>query len=446
MGNLNCYEEKESEKAQIKTNNPSELINIDAQNFFIEYSLNSIPLEYSQTNKEPDLLLSSFDQINNTIKTFQIEGKSKNNSKFLKNRSFPNLLTNKLINRSFSVNNKNRFLIQNNSKIIEHNKSQIIKVVTINNFFLQNNKVSIDHMKNNSKHKMNKFLNISNPKLTKESIKNISATKIQRKYRSIKNKLNFHKNIRPKLIQESEIYIQKILNNLCPKRNPSLNEKENSIEPYSLTNYQKFYKRSDPFFIYNYGKVFNNQIRIEKTSPQDISLYQGEINMENQKHGFGQLITKKYTFIGTWRKNNFTGWGRKINENGDCIDAKFINGMANGKGILVNKNRSKYIGDFLNSEKCGKGELITKKIYYKGDFWNNMMHGYGNIIFLNEGHKYEGQFKNNKIEGWGAFFWKNGDRYEGQVKDGKIHGKGKYYYKNGKTFEGVFINGMKKSI
>ena len=202
MGNLNCYEEKESEKAQIKTNNPSELINIDAQNFFIEYSLNSIPLEYSQTNKEPDLLLSSFDQINNTIKTFQIEGKSKNNSKFLKNRSFPNLLTNKLINRSFSVNKKNRFLIQNNSKIIEHNKSQIIKVVTINNFFLQNNKKSIDHMKNNSKYKIDKFLNISNPKLTKERIKNISATKIQRKYRSIKNKLNYQKNIRPKLIQE----------------------------------------------------------------------------------------------------------------------------------------------------------------------------------------------------------------------------------------------------
>ena len=458
MGNLNCYEEKESEKAQIKTHNPSEFLNIDDQNFFIEYSLDSIPLEYSQTNKDQGLLLNSFDQINNTTKSFKLESQSKNYSKsfcstqslkfykLMKNKSFPNFQTNKLINRSFSSKNKNKFKIRSNSKIIDCNKSQILKVITINNFFLQNNEITFGQLKDNSKYKKIKYLNVSNSKLTKEKIKNILATRIQRKYHSIKNRLNYRKNIRPKLIKESDIYIKKVLNMICSKDNPLLNEKENKIETYSLTNYSKFYKRNDPFFIYNYGKVFSNQIRIEKTSLQDLSLYQGEMNIENQKHGFGKLFTKDYTFIGTWRKNNFTGWGRKINNNGDYIEAKFINGLANGKGIIVNKNRSKYIGEFLNSIRCGKGELITKKIYYKGDFWNNMMHGYGNISFLIEGHKYEGQFKNNNIEGWGAFFWKNGDRYEGQVKDGKIHGKGKYYYKNGNVFEGVFVNGIKKNV
>ena len=38
---------------------------------------------------------------------------------------------------------------------------------------------------------------------------------------------------------------------ICSKDNTLLNEKENKIETYSLTNYSKFYKRNDPFFIYN---------------------------------------------------------------------------------------------------------------------------------------------------------------------------------------------------
>ena len=258
----------------------------------------------------------------------------------------------------------------------------------------------------------------------------------------MKNKINYRKNIRPKLIKESRIYIQNILDIILEEKQ-FFDEEQNQIEPYNITNYQKFYKKNDPFFIYNYGKVFNNQIRIEKIS-QDYSIYQGEMNIENQKHGFGKLITKKYTLIGTWRKNKFTGWGRETDNNENYLEAKFINGLANGKGILVHRQKSRYIGDFVNSLRCGKGELITKKIYYKGDFLNDSMHGFGKIIFLKEGHKYEGQFKNNRIEGWGVLYWKNGDRYEGQVKDGKMHGKGKYYYKDGKIYEGIFVNGNKK--
>ena len=258
----------------------------------------------------------------------------------------------------------------------------------------------------------------------------------------MKNKINSRKNIRSKLIKESQIYIKNILDIVLEEKQ-FFDEEQNQIEPYNLTNYQKFYKKNDPFFIYNYGKVFNNQIRIEKIS-QDYSIYQGEMNIENQKHGFGKLITKKYTLIGTWRKNKFTGWGRETDNNENYLEAKFINGLANGKGILVHRQKSRYIGDFVNSLRCGKGELITKKIYYKGDFLNDSMHGFGKIIFLKEGHKYEGQFKNNRIEGWGILYWKNGDRYEGQVKNGKMHGKGKYYYKDGKIYEGIFVNGNKK--
>ena len=443
MGNLNCYEQKENEKVQIKSYNPVEILNIDEENFFIDNSYKSIPLEYSQTNKDENII-TSFEQINKTNKLNKQEFRKINYSKsfdsnLTRNKSFTDFKRNILINNSLVSNKNNQLKLPRSSSKNANNKTQILKIIKLNNFFPKNNNITIYNIKNN----FNKnFSNLPNDKLTNEKIKNISAKKIQRKYRSMKNKINYRKNIRPKLIKESQIYIQNILDIILEEKQ-FFDEEQNQIESYNITNYQKFYKKNDPFFIYNYGKVFNNQIRIEKIS-QDYSIYQGEMNIENHKHGFGKLITKKYTLIGTWRKNKFTGWGRETDNNENYLEAKFINGLANGKGILVHRQKSRYIGDFVNSLRCGKGELITKKIYYKGDFLNDAMHGFGKIIFLKEGHKYEGQFKNNRIEGWGILCWKNGDRYEGQVKNGKMHGKGKYYYKDGKIYEGIFINGNKK--
>ena len=146
------------------------------------------------------------------------------------------------------------------------------------------------------------------------------------------------------------------------------------------------------------------------------------MNTDNKKHCFGKLTTPKFTFVGTWRNNDFTGWCRESNNNGNYIEGKFINGVVNGKG-----------------------ELITNKFHYKGNFVNNKLQGYGKMKFLIEGHEYEGIFKGNQIERKGIFKWKNGDKYIGEIKNGKLNGKGKYYYSNGDIFEGNFINGIKQS-
>ena len=52
--------------------------------------------------------------------------------------------------------------------------------------------------------------------------------------------------------------------------------------------------------------------------------------------------------------------------------------------------------------------------------------------------KYEGEFKNNKIEGKGIWDWPNGDKYEGNFIDGKYNGFGILVYKDGKKYEGEF--------
>ena len=46
------------------------------------------------------------------------------------------------------------------------------------------------------------------------------------------------------------------------------------------------------------------------------------------------------------------------------------------------------------------------------------MNGYGILIF-SDGNRYEGHFVNDKREGLGKYFWRDGRVYDGQWKDGK---------------------------
>ena len=456
MGNLNYCKQKEDEKTQIRSYNPCDFINFEDNNFlFCDYSENIYDtLTFSRNHKKEKKTETKYNiytekKVNKN--KYDINNKSKfSKNKLLqkslddiRNKSLPHLYINKLslVNEIsiYSINNSNIRYNSVSSKNI-HNKTQILKQKKPNK---SNNKINNIHSqkypkKNNTYNNKKIKKSNTNTKINNNCTKIKSAIKIQKKFRSIKNKMYFQKYIRPKLIKESEHYINSILNRY--KKNIIFEPEEK----YSLFGYQKFYPKNDKFFKFNYGKVFNNQIRIEKISEEEFSIYQGEMNINNQRHGFGKLITPKYTLIGTWRNNNFTGWCRESNNNGNYIEGKFINGVINGKGILGNK-KNKYIGDFVNSIRNGKGELITNKFHYKGDFVNNELEGYGKMKFLIEGHEYEGNFKGNQIEGRGIFIWKNGDKYIGEMKNGKLNGKGIYYYSNGDIFEGSFVNGIKQA-
>ena len=96
------------------------------------------------------------------------------------------------------------------------------------------------------------------------------------------------------------------------------------------------------------------------------------------------------------------------------------------------RNKGKYInGKYIYND--GK--------YYIGQFKNNLMHGKGIDYYSNGNILYEGDFVNDKYEGYGKYIWENGEYYIGQEKNGLSHGKGIDYYSNGKIkYEGDFVN------
>ena len=168
------------------------------------------------------------------------------------------------------------------------------------------------------------------------------------------------------------------------------------------------------------------------------------MNINNKRHGYGICTTSLYVRKGIWQNDEFTGWGRESRRNGEVLEGKFIKGKINGKGILQNRRGNLYTGDLVDSKRDGYGELHTNKIHYIGYFKEDKLCGKGSIEFLKEGHKYEGEFRNNQINGKGIFKWNNGDIYEGMMENGKMNGYGIYKYSDGVIFEGEYKNGIKE--
>ena len=209
------------------------------------------------------------------------------------------------------------------------------------------------------------------------------------------------------------------------------------FKDFSQNGWEKYYP-DDRFFKFPKEGIIHDQLIINNDE-----IYKGDINKNKEKHGFGKFISPNIKRIGMWRRDNFTGWGREIKENGDIFEGKFINGLLNGKGIYKNtNNKTTYIGDYFNSKRHGKGELFTNDFHYKGDFNNNKLEGNGKIEIYNEG-EYEGEFKDNLFDGKGMLKWKDGRFYVGGLSKGKMNGYGEETFSDGKIYKGNYVDGNK---
>ena len=323
-------------------------------------------------------------------------------------------------NKKYDLNKEDNENILNKARTINPNRNKFHNI----NFFNINDILS----------PASTITNKNNNSTDEQYINENKIIKIQKYYRN-----RFNRKIKPLLYEKNSEYIQKLKTKLSSNGDVTKN-----LSEFSSDNWKLFYPSHEKFFLFSKGEVDNDQIRIKNINDMsNIEIYEGEINSNNKKHGNGILTNPYYVLKGTWREDEFTGWGIKCMRNGDTFEGKFINGDLNGKGIYKN-GKIYYKGDFIKNERNGIGDLTTENYHYIGEFKNNKFEGKGEIDFFEDGQKYEGTFSDNKINGKGTYKWKNGDVYEGEMKDGKKHGFGKYTFSDGKIYEGDYVNDIRK--
>lgn len=168
-------------------------------------------------------------------------------------------------------------------------------------------------------------------------------------------------------------------------------------------------------------------------------------------------------------------FGEIIDEYENKYEGPILNGAANGYGIKYYKDGRKYIGEFKNNLREGKGILYRPDgTVFKGTYKNDIQDGEGininkngkifkalfkngkvirgsaimyyleeNFNLMTFQYRYEGDYKNNKREGFGIFNMPNNDKYEGEFQNNKYNGKGKYIWGDGSWYEGGFNNDQK---
>ncbi len=83
---------------------------------------------------------------------------------------------------------------------------------------------------------------------------------------------------------------------------------------------------------------------------------------------------------------------------------------------------------------------------YDGEWHNNKAEGYG-VIYFDNGGKVAGQFKNNALNGEATFLSYEGSKYVGNYVDNDRQGYGVLTYSNGDLFKGEFYgNNMVKGV
>jgi hypothetical protein len=109
------------------------------------------------------------------------------------------------------------------------------------------------------------------------------------------------------------------------------------------------------------------------------------------------------------------------------------------KGLFMNKEyiydedgNLVYEGDWINDKREGFGKDIScHGDYYLGEFKNGLMNGKGKLYDKNGNLLYDGDFIDCIGEGFGKLVNPDGFYYIGEIKNSQMNGKGKFYDKNG---------------
>jgi hypothetical protein len=124
-----------------------------------------------------------------------------------------------------------------------------------------------------------------------------------------------------------------------------------------------------------------------------------------------------------------------------------------GYGKFEFQNKIVYIGSYKQLStgvkiREGHGKLIHPsndnsefgQEYFEGEWKEDKMNGMG-IYHYSNGDIYEGEWKDDMHHGSGKYFFTDGSKYEGEWKEHRMHGTGKYWDINNVVWSGEFREG-----
>lgn len=157
---------------------------------------------------------------------------------------------------------------------------------------------------------------------------------------------------------------------------------------------------------------------------EDGDTYEGQYRGENR---FGIGIYSKpgiFTYLGEFSKESFNGFGKIAYSNGDC-----------------------YRGYFKDDQKEGIGEYFFAEANekYLGYWEKDAPNGYG-LYYYNNGDNCEGEIENGQSCGIAIYREANGNVYEGRLREDKYDGYGTMYTKEGEIIQCKWKNNNKDGM
>lgn len=199
------------------------------------------------------------------------------------------------------------------------------------------------------------------------------------------------------------------------------------------SNWKGFKVRSQ----YNQFKFELNVPGVEIHPSQTIDRTNENIENTEKKLGKYNLPNKREDF------NNNTSSTRVYSilypDNTIYIGSFDKTGKKEGFGTLFLPDGSKYTGEFREDKICGEGRIIyAEGDYYEGRFDNNKPNGEGVFEKIKEGVIYQGQWKDEMKWGVGKESRSDGSFYVGEHYKDMKHGRGVFTWSDGSCYEGSF--------
>ena len=330
--------------------------------------------------------------------------------------------------------------------------------ISINNY----NKIINNYDNSSNKKKEVQIYPIKN-EISKE--KNILyINKINKYVKGFLFRKRYNKTLKAQLIKKgNDLYNEYIKLTKNKKVTEILESKEPNIIAYLQCSWTEFYSK-DPtneikseissikkypkkIILFKYKTFSYNPDNITECINSAKSCYVGEGDLyQGQRLGMGKTIYSNGSIEeGTYLKNDFVGWNKFIDNQGIIYVGLFNKNGLNGKGLRYNKEINHiYKGDFLNGLRHGTGKDYRDNIKYEGEFRKDKKCGKGKILF-ESGDTYEGEFSDNKFNGYGHYIWaKNKHEYKGNYLNGKFNGEGFYKWGENEYYNGEYVNGIKE--